>query len=129
MGQIYEGDDFRVIPSGFGETIDPHVDCGMVLIYDKEGHLYHRVEIRTSIAEFAIEMEKEMAKKDKKYGKDSNKYHIRDLLEHLKSERNEVDNELNGLLVELNLDELVHEALMCMMVKHKIKEIIKKCKV
>ena len=109
MGQIYEGDDFTVVPR---PTVINSFDF-----------------IRKEIKEFAIEMEKEMIKKDKQYkAKDITKYSFKFLIDILKEKRKEVDFEIDTtaerdkiLSFEVNT-ELIHEAILCMLLRNKIKK-------
>lgn len=80
------------------------------------------VYVREEIANFAIEMEKEMKKKDNKYD-DTHRGDINFLIAHLKEERDEVDHEI--YLLETGdkffiKTELVHEAIMAMLVSNVI---------
>lgn len=86
------------------------------------------IGVRESILRFAVAMEEEMRKKDKKYS-DEDRTNFDFLVDHLKEEREEVDHEL--ILYTTLSDksfsdydtkvELVHEAIMCMLVHDVVK--------
>lgn len=105
------------------------VNCGAIQIFDNEGYQLDDVIVRKEIAEFAIAMEIEMSKKDLRYGKDGTLYPLDFLTKHLSAEREEVDLELKntnneGKIISFEIcTELVHEAIMTMLVRNKIKMI------
>lgn len=76
------------------------------------------IGVREGILRFAVTMEEEMRKKDSKYN-ETHRSDITFLIEHLKEERDEVDHELYLLKAGDKFfvkTELVHEAIMCMLV-------------
>jgi len=81
------------------------------------------IGVREEILRFAVVMEEEMRKKDKTYN-ETHRNDINFLIGHLKEERKEVDHELylfksgDKFFVKT---ELVHEAIMCMLIKEVIK--------
>jgi len=95
------------------------------------------IGVREEIIRFAVAMEEEMRKKDNEYN-ETHRSNIRFLIDHLKEERGEVDHEItislflmdyinsNELVDVYNKSrrdaktELVHEAIMCMLVKEVI---------
>ena len=77
------------------------------------------IGVREGIIQFAVAMEEEMRKKDKKYADDSYRKNRDFLISHLKEERKEVDHELyllKGGDKFFVKTELIHEAIMCMLV-------------
>lgn len=110
-----------------------------------ENHItINAIGVREEIIEFAVVMEEEMRKKDKKYN-ETHRSDVKFLIEHLKEERNEVDHELLNIsnlrmYVDDNINnsafdnnkistkvELVHEAIMCMLVRGVILEKLPHC--
>ncbi len=86
--------------------------------------MYDTYEMRKIIYEFAQAMEKEMQEKDNK-GYTYEDKSLEFLVNKLKEERNEVDFELIDLpSFEIN-KELLHEAIMTMLVKYKMKNLTK----
>ncbi len=88
------------------------------------------IGVREGILRFAVAMEEEMRKKDKKYA-DSKYKELTFRIEHLKKERKEVDHEfylLKGGDKFFVKTELVHEAIMCMLVSDAILEKLPHCK-
>lgn len=76
------------------------------------------IGVREGILRFAVAMEEEMRKKDNTYN-ETHRSNIKFLINHLKEERNEVDHELYLSKAGDNFfvkTELVHEAIMCMLV-------------
>ena len=88
MRQIYEGDDFSVVPRTERKTV----------VFEN---------MREEIAEFTMAMEKEMRKKDK-LGYNNHSRDIKYLISKLNEERKEVDEEIRGG----NTDNLIHEELL-----------------
>ena len=103
------------------------VNYGAVRILDNEGRQLDDITVRKEIAEFAIAMEIEMSKKELRYGEDSTIYPVKFLTEKLLEEREEVDLELKNINKEGNVvsfelsTELIHEAIMTMLIRNKIK--------
>ncbi len=81
-------------------------------------------KIRKIIFEFAQAMEKKMQEKDEK-GYTHEDKSLDYLIKKLKEERDEVDFELVDLPSFEVDEELLHEAIMIMLVRHKIKNLTK----
>lgn len=85
---------------------------------------FYKYETRKIIAEFAQQMEKKMQEKDEQ-GYTHKDKSLDYLIRKLKEERDEVDFELIDLpSFEIN-KELVDEAIMTMLLRHKIKKLQK----
>lgn len=106
--------------------------CGKEVPYDHEycsnwggcADQFWKYKTRKIIVEFAQAMEEKMQEKDEK-GYTYEDKSLESLVNKLKEERDEVDFELVDLpSFEIN-DELVDEAIMCMLVKHRIKNLTK----
>ncbi len=85
---------------------------------------FYKYETRKIIAEFAEAMEEKMQEKDKK-GYTHEDKSLDYLVDKLKEERDEVDFELIDLPSFEIDEELLHEAIMVMLVRHKIKNLTK----
>ncbi len=101
--------------------------CGKEIPYNQEycpnwggcADQFFKFKVRKIIIKFAQAMEEKMQEKDKK-GYTHEDKSLEFLIDKLKEERDEVDFELKDLpSFEIN-DELVDEAIMTMLVRHKI---------